>query len=156
VSRCGGGASVANASMARVLLALAIPGHIIFIIAICSLETLGVPSVLFVLFYLIAALCQVAVLLYLCQILVYSMWSKGTDPDNAAIPYLTAIGDLLGTAFLAMSFLVLQLAQDSFLENLEMEEHAMENVTIVNLPTTIVWLLQHNLCFLHFFMALDI
>ena len=35
--------------------------------------------------------CQVAVLLYLCQVLVYSMWSKGTDPDNAAIPYLTAV-----------------------------------------------------------------
>ena len=34
---------------------------------------------------------QVAVLLYLCQVLVYSMWSRGTDPDNAAIPYLTAV-----------------------------------------------------------------
>ena len=47
-------------------------------------------------------LVQVAVLLYLCQVLVYSMWSRGTDPDNAAIPYLTAIGDLLGTALLAV------------------------------------------------------
>ena len=34
---------------------------------------------------------QVAILLYLCQMLVYSMWSRGTDPDNAAIPYLTAV-----------------------------------------------------------------
>ena len=73
-------------------------------------------------------------LLYLCQILVYWMWSKGTDPDNAAIPYLTAVGDLLGTAFLAVSFVVLSLAQDSFLHNLESADSGVtENVTIVNL-----------------------
>jgi solute carrier family 41 len=29
------------------------------------------------------------------------------DPDNSAIPYLTALGDLLGTALLALAFLVL-------------------------------------------------
>ena len=34
---------------------------------------------------------QVAVLLYMCQILVYWMWKRGVDPDNAAIPYLTAV-----------------------------------------------------------------
>ena len=34
---------------------------------------------------------QVAILLYLCNVLVYWMWSRGTDPDNAAIPYLTAV-----------------------------------------------------------------
>ena len=77
---------------------------------------------------------QVAVLLYLCQVLVYSMWSRGTDPDNAAIPYLTAIGDLLGTALLAVSFLVLQVARDSFLEDIEasamMGHGVMENVTV--------------------------
>ena len=32
-----------------------------------------------------------AILLYLCQILVYWMWKRGVDPDNAAIPYLTAV-----------------------------------------------------------------
>ena len=34
---------------------------------------------------------QVAILLYMCQILVYWMWKRGVDPDNAAIPYLTAV-----------------------------------------------------------------
>ena len=74
-------------------------------------------------------------LLYLCQVLVYWMWSRGTDPDNAAIPYLTAVGDLLGTAFLAVSFIVLNLAQDSFLLNLELDMDGVssENVTIINL-----------------------
>ena len=79
-------------------------------------------------------LSKVAVLLYLCQVLVYSMWSRGTDPDNAAIPYLTAIGDLLGTALLAVSFLVLQVARDGFLEDIEADaglgHGVMENVTV--------------------------
>jgi len=136
VSHCAGaGAGLNNARMSRVLIFLAIPGHLIFISATCAIKTLGVPSPLFVLLYLLAALAQVAVLLYLCQVLVYWMWSKGTDPDNAAIPYLTAVGDLLGTAFLAVSFIVLNLAQDSFLLNLEQDIDGVssENVTIVNL-----------------------
>jgi hypothetical protein len=36
-------------------------------------------------------------------------WNSGKDPDNFAIPYLTAIGDLLGTAFLAVVFHMLYL-----------------------------------------------
>jgi len=129
-SSCGGGNNVQNASAARILLLLLIPGHVIFVIAICFLESLGIPSPLFFLFYLLAAVCQVAVLLYLCQILVYWMWSKGTDPDNAAIPYLTAIGDLLGTAFLALSFMVLSYSKDEFLLGLESAQ-APENMTEV-------------------------
>ena len=35
------------------------------------------------------------------------MWVRRVDPDNSAIPYLTALGDLLGTALLAIAFLVL-------------------------------------------------
>lgn len=35
------------------------------------------------------------------------MWAWRVDPDNAAIPYLTALGDLVGTSllFFAFSFL---------------------------------------------------
>lgn len=32
------------------------------------------------------------------------MWRSGKDPDSFSIPYLTALGDLLGTALLALSF----------------------------------------------------
>jgi solute carrier family 41 len=34
------------------------------------------------------------------------MWRYRIDPDNSAIPYLTALGDLLGTALLSISFLI--------------------------------------------------
>uniref|UniRef100_A0A915DN25 SLC41A/MgtE integral membrane domain-containing protein n=1 Tax=Ditylenchus dipsaci TaxID=166011 RepID=A0A915DN25_9BILA len=43
---------------------------------------------------------QVTILLFVCQWLVALMWQWRIDPDNAAIPYLTALGDLVGTTFL--------------------------------------------------------
>jgi cation transporter-like permease len=36
--------------------------------------------------------------------LVHWLWSQKIDPDNAAIPYLTSLGDLLGGALLALAF----------------------------------------------------
>lgn len=39
---------------------------------------------------------QVSILLYVCQWLVALMWRCKIDPDSGAIPYLTALGDLLG------------------------------------------------------------
>ena len=78
-------------------------------------------------------------MLYLCNVLVYWMWSRGTDPDNAAIPYLTAvhcsslyssprldtfqIGDLIGTSLLAVAFIALESIGDTSLENLEESHH---------------------------------
>ena len=98
-SPCSRGPGSYHAAMARILLLLAIPGHVIFVVAICSFDRLGPPTLLFFLFYLVAAVSQVGVLLYLSHVLVYLMWSRGTDPDNAAIPYLTAVS-LCFTQFL--------------------------------------------------------
>jgi len=44
--------------------------------------------------------------------MVNLIWKLGDDPDNVAIPYLTAIGDLLGTMFLAIAFRLLYLLGD--------------------------------------------
>lgn len=49
------------------------------------------------------------VLLYLAYMLVHLMWKKKKDPDNAAIPYLTALGDLLGSVFLGLTFVILSI-----------------------------------------------
>merc|ERR1712088_1248335 len=105
---CSGKANMQHASIARILLLLLVPGHMLFVLALCLLEANGLPSALFI-------------LLYLCQIIVYSMWSSGTDPDNAAIPYLTAFGDLLGTAFLLLAFIALTAAGDPFVSSLGQE-----------------------------------
>lgn len=56
------------------------------------------------LFFLPLFLRQVLLLLCISDWMVHSMWRSGKDPDSFSIPYLTALGDLLGTALLALSF----------------------------------------------------
>uniref|UniRef100_A0A8C9U4J1 Solute carrier family 41 member n=1 Tax=Scleropages formosus TaxID=113540 RepID=A0A8C9U4J1_SCLFO len=94
-----------NSKSARVLFFLVVPGHLIFLCTIYMLQgghtaiTLG-----FTCCYLSAALLQVGILLYLADLVVRLMWRRGLDPDNFSIPYLTALGDLLGTGLLALCF----------------------------------------------------
>uniref|UniRef100_A0AC35TI18 BTB domain-containing protein n=1 Tax=Rhabditophanes sp. KR3021 TaxID=114890 RepID=A0AC35TI18_9BILA len=104
-----------DSKAARVLLFLVIPGHIFFnwliqLLQVGSSETPNSP--LFTSFYLLAALFQVILILYICQLLVAFLWQKQIDPDNAAIPYLTAIGDLTGTVFLYFAFKCLVFMND--------------------------------------------
>ena len=54
--------------------------------------------------HLPCSLVQVATLLYAANHLVLWLWKMKVDPDNAAIPYLTAAGDLIGGALLALTF----------------------------------------------------
>uniref|UniRef100_A0A3Q1HK12 Solute carrier family 41 member n=1 Tax=Anabas testudineus TaxID=64144 RepID=A0A3Q1HK12_ANATE len=97
--------STVNSRSARVLFLLVAPGHLVFLYTINSLRgghTTLTP--IFITFYLTAALLQVMILLYLADWMVHWMWGRGMDPDNFSIPYLTALGDLLGTGFLALCF----------------------------------------------------
>ncbi|XP_007425245.1 solute carrier family 41 member 1 isoform X1 [Python bivittatus] len=99
-----------NSKSARVLILLVIPGHLVFLYTIHLLQGGHMAlTFTFVAFYLIAALLQVGILLYMADIMVRLMWRKGLDPDNYSIPYLTAMGDLLGTGFLALCFYLLWL-----------------------------------------------
>ncbi|XP_043282477.1 solute carrier family 41 member 1-like [Venturia canescens] len=97
-----------HARTARVLLMMVIPGHLIFSYTISYLQA-GHTSftATFIVVYLFAAVLQVILLLYLAQLMVVWMWKQGMDPDSSAIPYLTAAGDLLGTALLGIAFHVL-------------------------------------------------
>uniref|UniRef100_A0A3Q3EYL1 Solute carrier family 41 member n=1 Tax=Labrus bergylta TaxID=56723 RepID=A0A3Q3EYL1_9LABR len=98
------GSSV-NSRSSRVLFLLVAPGHLVFLYTINSLRgghTTLTP--VFITFYMGAALLQVIILLYLADWMVHWMWGRGMDPDNFSIPYLTALGDLLGTGFLALCF----------------------------------------------------
>uniref|UniRef100_A0A673HVU0 Solute carrier family 41 member n=1 Tax=Sinocyclocheilus rhinocerous TaxID=307959 RepID=A0A673HVU0_9TELE len=102
-----------NARSARVLFLLVTPGHLVFLYTINSMQ--GGHTTLtsvFIAFYLAAALLQVVILLYLADWMVNWMWHRGMDPDNFSIPYLTALGDLLGTGFLALCFHILWLIGD--------------------------------------------
>lgn len=49
----------------------------------------------------------------MADLIVRLMWRKALDPDNFSIPYLTALGDLLGTGFLAICFRLVWLIHGS-------------------------------------------
>ena len=87
-----------------VLLFLVVPGHLVFNLAIGLSQGFTALSSVFLLLYLSAALLQVGLLLHLANVMVHNMWARAVDPDNSAIPYLTALGDLLGGAALALVF----------------------------------------------------
>ncbi|XP_060537209.1 solute carrier family 41 member 1-like isoform X2 [Cylas formicarius] len=111
---CG---SDGHARTTRVLMTMVIPGHLIFIFTIDYIkdgETL--LSSLFISVYLLAAVMQVATLLYVAYIMIHWMWKRKIDPDNSAIPYLTSIGDLLGITLLAIAFQFLYLVFDHDIE----------------------------------------
>ncbi|XP_034028085.1 solute carrier family 41 member 1 isoform X1 [Thalassophryne amazonica] len=101
-----------NSKSARVLLLLVIPGHLVFLFAISLLQGDEAPiTIVFTICYLCAALLQVGILLYVADLIVRLMWRRSLDPDNFSIPYLTALGDLLGTGFLALCFRCVSLVQ---------------------------------------------
>ncbi|XP_071374669.1 solute carrier family 41 member 1-like isoform X1 [Centroberyx affinis] len=106
--------SEVNSKSARVLVILVVPGHLLFLYTIHLLQgghTAMTPA--FIACYLSAALLQVVILLSVANLMVCWLWRRGLDPDNFSIPYLTALGDLLGTGFLALSFRLILLASSS-------------------------------------------
>ncbi|XP_029429148.1 solute carrier family 41 member 1 [Rhinatrema bivittatum] len=102
-----------NSRSTRVLFLLVVPGHLVFLYTISSMQgghtTL---TFIFIIFYMTTALLQVLLLLYISDWMVHWMWERGMNPDNYSIPYLTALGDLLGTGLLALSFHILWLIGD--------------------------------------------
>lgn len=109
---------------AIVLAGLSIPGHLLFFFTITRIKALQSdpinPACLtasFILFYMFLLILQVLLLLLICYWLVHYVWRLNKNPDNVCIPYLTAIGDFLGTSFLAICFHVLYLAGNTGLRN---------------------------------------
>ncbi|KAG9340199.1 hypothetical protein JZ751_021638 [Albula glossodonta] len=103
-----------NSKSARVLFLLVVPGHLVFLYTIHLLQsghaTITLP---FICCYLFSALLQVGILLYVADLIVRLMWRRSLNPDNFSIPYLTALGDLLGTGFLVLSFRLVLLAEQA-------------------------------------------
>ncbi|XP_053723801.1 solute carrier family 41 member 1-like isoform X1 [Synchiropus splendidus] len=94
-----------NSKSARVLVILVVPGQLLFLYTIHLLQGGHTAmTATFIACYLAAAVLQVVILLSAAALVVRWLWRKGLDPDNFSIPYLTALGDLLGTGLLALSF----------------------------------------------------
>ncbi|UYV79822.1 hypothetical protein LAZ67_18000797 [Cordylochernes scorpioides] len=101
-----------HAKVARTLLLMALPGHLVFAYCIRLLDPTLSLTPLFLLTYEISSILQVFLLLYVAHIMIHWMWDREIEPDNSAIPYLTAIGDLVGTGLLAIAFVLLDLGGD--------------------------------------------
>ncbi|OXU23106.1 hypothetical protein TSAR_014010 [Trichomalopsis sarcophagae] len=98
-----------SAKTARLLISMSIPGHIAFSFAADYIRWgKSTIHIYFVLSYLTVAVLQVMLLLYVAHIMIHVMWKYKIDPDNSAIPYLTALGDLSGSLLLAAAFIFLK------------------------------------------------
>ncbi|CAD6196750.1 unnamed protein product [Caenorhabditis auriculariae] len=93
-----------EAVSARILLAILIPCDFVFVHFIFLFGCGFQNTIVFTLSFILVCLIQVVLLLYVCQILVRAMWVLRVDPDNSAIPILTALGDLVGTLLLIGCF----------------------------------------------------
>ncbi|CAH1122071.1 unnamed protein product [Ceutorhynchus assimilis] len=98
------------AKTARLLLAMSIPGQIIFVISADLMSNGGtlMARAPFIACYLGVSIIQLMILLYTAHIMVHTMWKFKMDPDNSAIPYLTALGDLLGSTLLWLAFMFIE------------------------------------------------
>uniref|UniRef100_A0A3B4XBX5 Solute carrier family 41 member n=1 Tax=Seriola lalandi dorsalis TaxID=1841481 RepID=A0A3B4XBX5_SERLL len=104
----------ANHRSAQILLLLVIPGQLIFLLTIHLMKGgRTLPSPLLTVAFLSASLIQVFTLLCIADCMVHCLWRRHKDPDSYSIPYLTALGDLLGTALLSLAFLMLWCVGDS-------------------------------------------
>lgn len=99
--------------VARILLLVVVPGQTIFVLVTDAIRfrTITITPV-FGAIYVFVALLQVAVLLYLSRTLVSWLWWWKVDPDNAAIPCITAAGDFTGTGLLTLAFFALEALKD--------------------------------------------
>jgi solute carrier family 41 len=48
------------------------------------------------------------ILLFIAHVIIHAMWRYKIDPDSSSIPYLTALGDLLGSSLLLLAFMFLR------------------------------------------------
>jgi len=51
---------------------------------------------------------QVILLLFIAHVIIHAMWKYKIDPDSSSIPYLTALGDLIGSSLLMLAFVFLR------------------------------------------------
>ena len=95
-----------HAKSAIILLSLVIPGNFFFAILQTFVSELKLP-ILFYFAFVAASLSQVLILMFMADWFVHLTWKIGQDPDTFSIPYLTALGDLLGTGFLTLAYFFL-------------------------------------------------
>ncbi|XP_015187005.1 PREDICTED: solute carrier family 41 member 3-like isoform X2 [Polistes dominula] len=123
---------VPYAKTARLLIGMAICGQLVFVFAAdyIKCETITLDAY-FVVSYIVVSVLQVMLLLYVAHIMIHAMWRYKIDPDNSAIPYLTALGDLSGTLFLALAFWFLTAIHKEYKSCEENDVATTTNATLI-------------------------
>lgn len=98
--------------MARLLLGLAIPSHFLFLLVTEAINRTYFLTAPFLSIYLTVGIIHVVLLLQLAYNFVHWLWKVGVNPDNSAIPFLTAFADLIGSVLLATAFSLLYAIRD--------------------------------------------
>lgn len=95
---------------------MSIPGQTVFVFVADLIYNDGTSTAKapFVLAYLCVGVIQLMLLLYIAHILIHTMWKYKIDPDNSAIPYMTALGDLMGTSLLLLAFVFLKYIKQEY------------------------------------------
>lgn len=103
--------SSGNARTARILLLVVLPSQTIFMLIIHYVASLfgneNELTIGFAIAYLAASFLQVLLLLCITFWSIPTLWKFRIDPDNSAIPIITALGDVLGTGLLTAGFFIL-------------------------------------------------
>lgn len=105
-----------HAQMARLLMLVVVPAHLFYMTFIYLVQTRFSFSLIltfpFVSTYCLAVIIQLTVLLYLAYVSVFWAWSRKINPDNSAIPFTSALADVLGNCFMAAAFTFLKWIND--------------------------------------------
>lgn len=86
--------------------------------------------------YSLAVIIQLAILLYLAYISVFWAWKMKINPDNSAIPFTSALADVLGNCLMAGAFTFLKLINDQNANFLEDDASTGTNATLTTLANS--------------------
>ena len=88
--------------------------------------------------YCVAVVIQLAILLYLAYVSVFWAWKKKINPDNSAIPFTSALADVLGNCLMAAAFTFLLAVNDPNAGLVEPEEGDATTTALVNATVSTV------------------
>lgn len=108
---------------------MSIPIHTVYFTTIYLFKSGEIViSASYLIFYMSVVLIQITTLLYIAHILVPLLWRRKMDPDNAAVPVLMAIADLLGAMLLTSAYCILLYLGDPYVSL----HSVVDNVTVAS------------------------
>nr|XP_046911974.1 solute carrier family 41 member 1-like [Dermatophagoides farinae] len=106
-----------HSKLARMLVMITPPAHLIFLAIIYGIQHLLNESSFhftasFIIIHLIAVFLQIIILLYLSYLAVFWTWNHNINPDNSVMPLATTLSDSLGIFFVTLGFHLLNTLND--------------------------------------------